>query len=140
MSRTISLCLALCFLLSVTIFASAQRRPDNDPWIYGPNARWDATWNNRPMPRAGACFFTDRNFRGNRFCVRGGDRIPSLPGGFGNNISSIQLFGRARARIFNDRDFRGGSAEIRGSVADLRRHRFPGGHTWNNRISSIVVR
>jgi hypothetical protein len=92
------------------------------------------------MPRAGACFYKDARFQGDHFCVRRGDKLPALPGNFGGNISSIQLFGRARTVVFNDRDFRNGSQEIRRSVADLRSERFRGGHTWNNRISSLIVR
>jgi hypothetical protein len=42
--------------------------------------------------------------------------------------------------VFNDRNFRGGSIGFRRSVADLRNVPFRGGHTWNNRISSIIVR
>ena len=122
-------------LLFATVTASAQ-----DPWEYRDRPRWDRSWNDRTSPRAGACFFTDSGYRGNRFCVRAGDRLPSLPGDFGDNISSVQVFGRARVMVYNDRDFRGGNTELRGSVDDLRKIPFRGGHTWTNRISSIVIR
>ena len=69
-----------------------------------------------------------------------GDRLPALPGSFGDNISSMQLFGGARATVFNDRDFRGGKADFNRSIRDLSRERFRDGHTWNDRISSIMVR
>jgi len=111
-----------------------------DPWVYRGESRWDPSWNRRPMPRSGACFFKDRDFRGDRFCVNAGDRLPALPGSFGDNISSLQLFGRARATVFNDREFRGGSEEFRRSIPDLRQARFRDGHTWNDRISSLIVR
>jgi hypothetical protein len=111
-----------------------------DPWVYRDRPNWDRSWNDRPMPRAGACFFKDPGFRGDHFCVRQGDRLPALPGNFGDNISSVQLFGRTRVMIFNDRNFSGGSQEIRRPVTDLRSERFRGGHTWNDRISSVVVR
>jgi hypothetical protein len=42
--------------------------------------------------------------------------------------------------VFNDRDFRGGSDEFGRSVRDLRNRRFRDGHTWNNRISSVIIR
>jgi len=43
--------------------------------------------------------------------------------------------------IFNDRNFTGGSRELRSSVDDLRNVPFRRGrNTWNNRISSIMVR
>ncbi len=122
-------------LLCAAFVASAQ-----EPWVYRDNPNWDRSWNDRPFPRAGACFYKDQGFRGDRFCVRRGDRLPALPGNFGDNISSIQLFGRSRVVIFNDRNFSGGSQELRRGVVDLRTERFRGGHTWNDRISSVIVR
>lgn len=122
-------------LLSIASLAFGQ-----NPWDYRNHPNWDRSWNQRPFPRAGACFFTDAGFRGDRFCVVRGDRLDRLPGNFGDNISSIQLFGNARVMVFNDRNFTGGSDEFRRSVADLRNRRFRGGHTWNNRISSLMVR
>jgi hypothetical protein len=121
-------------LLCGVFTANAQ-----EPWVYRENPNWDRSWNDRPAPRVGACFYKEQGFRGDRFCVRRGDRLPALPGNFGDNISSIQLFGRARVVIFNDRDFRNGSQEVRRSVGDLRNERFRGGHTWNDRISSVIV-
>lgn len=111
-----------------------------NPWVYRDNPRWERSWNDRPMPRAGACFFKEPGFRGDRFCVTRGDRLPSLPGEFGDQISSVQLFGNARVTVFNDRSFRGGSDEFHRSITDLRRERFRDGHTWNDRISSLMVR
>jgi hypothetical protein len=126
--------LALCLLCSAFL-SSAQ-----EPWVYRGNPKWDSSWNKRPLPRAGACFFKDPGFRGDHFCVTRGDKLDSLPGNFGDNISSMQLFGSARATVFNDRGFRGGSQEFRKSVGDLRNERFRDGHTWNDRISSIMIR
>ena len=115
--------------------------PGGDPWSYGNNGpgRWDNSWNNRPDPRAGACFYTGGGFGGNHFCVRKGDRLTSLPGDFGDNISSIRVFGRGSVRVFDDRNFQGVSQSFRGSIPDLQRVRSKPGHTWNNRISSIAV-
>jgi hypothetical protein len=111
-----------------------------NPWVYQEHPKWDRSWNERPLPRAGACFFKEQGFRGDRFCVTKGDRLDSLPGEFGDNISSMQLFGRARVTVYNDRNFRGGSQEFRNSIGDLRTQRFRDGHTWNDRISSMAVR
>lgn len=122
-------------LIVGSLILSAQ-----NPWVYRDHPRWDASWNKRPMPRAGACFYKDSGFQGDRFCVTRGDKLDSLPGNFGDNISSMQLFGGARAVVFNDRNFRGGSQEFRQSVRDLSRERFRDGHTWNNRISSMIIR
>lgn len=110
------------------------------PWTYGNNPRWTPDWDRRPNPDAGACFYTDRGYGGHRFCVRAGDRLPKLPGDFGDNISSIQVFGGARVRVFDDQRFRGESTFIPGNVDDLRQLPAKPGHTWNNRISSIAVR
>ncbi len=133
------------FLLSIALFTCVatvgMSQPQRDPWMYdNSNRDWRPEWNNRPFPRAGACLFTEPGFRGNRFCVRRGDRLDALPGNFGDNISSIQLFGGARIRVFNDRGFSGGSQVFGDSIGDLRNTRFRGGHTWNNRISSVQVR
>ncbi len=115
--------------------------PGQDPWSYGNGnpGTWDRSWNDRPFPRSGACFFTDRNFGGNRFCVRQGDRLQSLPGNFGDNISSIEVFGRGKARVFDDRNYQGVNFTFVRNVGDLRNVRSKPGHTWNNRISSVAV-
>ena len=135
---------AFVALLLVSTVLTAQNRPPGPPpsssWSYGPEQNtWNNSWNSRPSPNRGACFYTSANFQGNKFCVRTGDRLQALPGNFGDNISSIQVFGRGRVRVFNDRNFKGGSTTVTGSVPDLRAYKFRGGHTWNNRISSIVV-
>ena len=140
--------LVLAFLftamLAVPRTASAQYGPppprdDGQYWKYGPNPSWNPNWNRWPNPHRGACFYTTAPFRGNKFCVRAGDKLPSLPGNIGGNISSIQTFGGASVRVFNDRNFSNGSTVIRGSVPDLRNVPFRNGHTWNNRISSLMV-
>jgi len=127
-------------LLSILLGASAFALFGQDPWIYRNNPNWDRSWNDRPNPRVGACFYKEQGFRGDHFCVNRGDRLDRLPGNFGDNISSIQVFGRARVMVYNDRNFSGGSQELRRSVADLRSVPFRDGHTWNDRISSVTVR
>jgi hypothetical protein len=137
----IALLLVCASFPAFLVNAQERRGPDRDDWVYDRDGgNWNPSWNRRPFPSVGACFFTDNNFRGNRFCVRRGDRLTRLPGSFGDNISSIQVFGNARVVVFNDRDYRGGSDEFRGSIRDLRRRPFRDGHTWNNRISSLIVR
>jgi hypothetical protein len=126
--------------LIIGLFCGALLLHAQDPWVYRDHPRWDRSWNQRPVPRAGVCFYKDVGFQGDRFCVSRGDRLDSLPGDFGDKISSFQLFGDARVTVFNDRNFRGGSQEFRRSVPDLRTEKFRGGHTWNDRISSMTVR
>lgn len=141
--KRIAVFLALIFAISAVAQKNNEHgkyQPQDNDWTYGSqNNQWNQSWNRRPNPRSGACFYSTSPYRGNHFCVRSGDRLPSLPGGFGDNISSVQLFGGARVRIFNDRNYRNGSAELRRSVNDLRNVPFRGGHTWNNRISSMIV-
>ena len=143
--RRLAALLIMIFLgLAVSVYAQKDDRgrqlpPDNN-WAYGPqNSQWNPSWDRRPNPRDGACFYTTAPFRGHHFCVRAGDRLPALPGGFGDDISSIEIFGHARVAIFNDRHYRNGRRILTRSVPDLRDVPFRGGHTWNNRISSIIV-
>lgn len=100
------------------------------------NGRWgnDRTpvWGrNEPMPREGACFYEDANFRGQYFCVPRGATYTSLPRGFNDKISSVRVFG-SEVRIFQDRDFHGRSREIRRDIPNLR-------GDWKDDVSSIRV-
>jgi hypothetical protein len=135
--RTIVLVSPLFFY---AVLEAQTHRQVHDEWTYTGNYIWNPSWNNRPYPRAGACFFKNAGFDGDHFCVRSGDRLDHLPGSFGDDISSIKLLGRGGVVIFNDRHFSGGSQEVHKSIQDLRNRRFEDGHTWNNRISSIIVR
>ena len=147
MQKTGTWVLGLLLLLTAGSFATAgaQYGPPGPPpgggWDYrgGPGS-WDASWDRRPFPNRGACFFTDAGFQGHRFCVNAGDRIERLPGNIGDKISSIQVFGRANVRVFDDRNFQGMNASFGRSVADLSRVPSRPGHTWNDRISSVAVR
>jgi hypothetical protein len=86
---------------------------------------------NEPMPREGACFYEDANFRGQYFCVPRGATYNALPRGFNDKISSIRLFG-SEVRIFQDRDFHGRSSEVRTDTPNLRGN-------WSDNVSSIRV-
>lgn len=88
-------------------------------------------WGDQPVPREGACFYRDANFRGPHFCAPRGATYTSLPSGFNDSISSIRLFG-SDVRIFQDRNFGGRSTEIRSDVPDLRGN-------WRDKVSSIRV-
>ena len=85
------------------------------------------------LPNQGACFYEDVNFRGDYFCVRQGDRLPSLPSGMGDRISSVRVFGAAEATVFRDSEMRGRSARFIGDVRNLK------GEGWNDQISSVEV-
>lgn len=137
----------LLLAFAVTLFghAFAQTAPSYPPppdnnWAYGPqNNNWNPSWNQRPDPRSGACFYTKPSYSGNHFCIRSGDRLPALPGHFGDHVSSIQVFGNARVRLFNDSNYKNGSVVLDHSVDNLADVAFRGGHTWNKRVSSVIV-
>ena len=88
-------------------------------------------WGSGEIPREGACFYEDANFRGQYFCVPRGGTYASLPRGFNDRISSVRVF-RGGVRIFQDRDFRGRSTELRSDVRDLR-------GSWRDAVSSMRV-
>lgn len=132
----------LMFAFAATALAqyAPSAPPPNQSWKYnGGSDNWDPTWDQRSNPQDGACFYTDRSYSGHHFCVRAGDRLPALPGHFGDHVASIQIFGNAVVRVFNDSKYRNGSTIIDHSIDSLRDVPFRGGHTWNKRISSIVV-
>jgi hypothetical protein len=96
------------------------------------NANRTPVWGrNEQMPREGACFYEDADFRGQYFCVPRGATYTSLPRGFNDRISSVRVFG-ADVRIFQDSNFRGRSTEIRSDMRDLRGN-------WRDNVSSLRV-
>jgi hypothetical protein len=88
-------------------------------------------WGNDNMPREGACFFSEPEFRGQRFCVPRGGSYTGLPPGFNDRISSIRVQ-RSVVMIFEDKDYDGRNLRITSNVPDL-------GRTWSNRLSSLRV-
>jgi hypothetical protein len=116
MSRSSIACVTALFCLFLADAASAQPR-----------------WGRERMPRNGACFYENANFGGRYFCVSQGDRVPSLPAGLGDKISSVRVVGSAELTVFRDADMRGRSARFIGDVRDLKRE------GWNDQISSVEV-
>jgi len=102
-------------LLALPSLASAQR------------------WGRERFPQSGACFFQDRDFRGDYFCVPAGANVGAVPDDMNDKISSIRMFGRAEVVVFRDTRFRGDSQKFRGDIRDLR------GEGWNDRMSSMTV-
>jgi hypothetical protein len=98
-------------------------------------------WGRPRPPKTGACFYKDPDFRGDYFCMKRGERWPSLPPGFNDRITSIRIFRDARVRLFIDDNFRGVSVRLDHDVDDLRRLRLPDSpfKSWNDRVSSIAV-
>jgi hypothetical protein len=98
-------------------------------------------WGHPRPPKAGACFYKDAGFGGNYFCLKIGDRWPSMPPGFNDKISSIRVFNGAVVRVFADNEFQGNSLHVDRdveSLGNIRLRRAPS-RSWNDRISSIAV-
>ena len=102
-------------LLALPSLASAQR------------------WGRERFPQSGACFFQDRDFRGDYFCVPAGANVGAVPDDMNDKISSIRIFGRAEVFVFRDTRFRGDSTRFRGDIRNL------SGEGWNDRISAMRV-
>ena len=115
-SRKTIACIIGLFCLFLAEAASAQPR-----------------WGRERVPNQGACFYEDINFRGDYFCVRQDDRLPRLPSGMGDKISSVRVFGSAEVTVFRDADMRGRSARFIDDVRNLK------GEGWNDQISSVDV-
>jgi Peptidase inhibitor family I36 len=90
-------------------------------------------WGRPRVPRAGACFYSDIDFRGEYFCAGEGDDISSMPVDMNDKISSIRTFGNVEVRVFQDVSYRGRSERFDSSIRDLR------SAGWNDRLSSIRV-
>ena len=91
-------------------------------------------WGRERAPNQGACFYEDRNFSGDYFCVRQGERLQTLPSGMGDKISSVRVFGNAEVTVFRDSNLSGRSARLITDARDLK------AEGWNDQISSLDVR
>ena len=108
-----------------------QQRP-GDTWPPSGN------WNGGNWGRGGACFYKDSNFRGEYICLRRGENRPAI--GMNDRISSIRVFGGARASFFIDGNFSGQRGSTTTDISNLSGWRVPGtNHSWNDRISSVRV-
>jgi hypothetical protein len=88
-------------------------------------------WGRQEMPREGACFYRDADFRGDYFCLPRGASYEQVPAGFNDSISSIRVRG-ANVMLFTDRGFEGRSSQMKSDVKNLR-------GAWSDRVSSIRV-
>ena len=84
------------------------------------------------MSREGACFYRHAGYRGDYFCVNGGEVLWNVGHRFNDEISSIRVFGRARVVVFEHANFRGANRIYYGDVPNLYRD-------FNDRITSIEV-
>lgn len=91
------------------------------------------------VPRNGACFYRDVDFRGGFFCAQSGQTMEAVPSGFNDEIRSIRVFGNGQVTVFNDGRFAGASTTFRNDVRDLRMVRMTNdaSRNWSERISSV---
>ena len=116
-------------------FQVNPRREEGGPawWNSGQGGRQHG------QPRSGACFFKNVNFTGDYFCRERGSNIPQVK--LDDEITSIQIFGRATVTIYKDPNFSGPQATTDRSIPDLHRWQMPNNPNlnWDNRISSARI-
>jgi hypothetical protein len=78
------------------------------------------------------CLYKDENFKGHEQCYRPGDEVSDLKDA---DISSIRVYGHARAMLYQDRDFRGHTMDFTTDIADLKRV----SKTWHDHVGSLRV-
>jgi len=86
-----------------------------------------------PVPRSGACFYRDAEYRGQYVCVASGEKVESLPNGLRNEVSSIRLFGGAEVKVYEHQNFDGKTEVFTSDVTDLQRR------GWNDKVSGVEV-
>jgi hypothetical protein len=94
----------------------------------------EAQFGGQGVPREGACFYRDADYRGRSFCLQSGDQLDSLPGYADEEVSSIRVYGRVEVVVYRDSRFRGESRQFTSNVRDLQDENF------NDRIQSVEVR
>src|ERR1700691_5453295 len=115
-----------------------------NPYTSGP-WWWDPGQGHRPpskgIPSRGACFFKEKYYRGEYFCMTRGSSVNLVPPGFNHAVSSIKVYGRGGVHIYKSADFQSDNASFSGIVPDLAAWRLPSDRSrnWNNKISSVQV-
>lgn len=91
-------------------------QPLPHPWPWPPQPP-------QPQPppvfeEAGACFYSERNFRGTSFCVEEGDGYSRLRN-WDNRIRSVEVFGGARVDLCTDANYRGSCVTLHRDASRL---------------------
>ena len=86
------------------------------------------------------CVYEETNYRGGYDCFAPGDELNDLErrSGWNDRISSIRVYGNARATVYVDARFRGERLVVDHDIPDLGRMRLRD-RSWDNQISSIDV-
>jgi len=90
----------------------------------------------------GVCVYERANYQGREECWRSGDDLADLGRrtGLGDRISSVRVFGGARAVFYRAANFRGERLVVDRDIPDLSRVRIEGTQrSWNDQISSVQV-
>ena len=95
---------------------------------------WGSGWGGGPLPKEGACFYEDPDYRGRYLCVATGEALSSLPTDVSDRVSSIRVFGEAEVLAFEDAGFLGPAHRY---VADVPSLQYAGA---DDRVSSLQVR
>ena len=82
-------------------------------------------------PSTGACFYMDADYRGEKFCVAGGESQQNVGDRYNDRISSIRIYGGAEVTVYSDDNFSGASRTLRQDAANL--------GDWNDRITSFKI-
>ena len=90
-------------------------------------------WGRGDLPRQGACFYKDPDFRGEYFCVEAGGTLSAMPRDMNDEISSMRVFGGVDVTLFKDVRFQGRSSRFETDIRNLRQV------GWDDIISSIRV-
>jgi hypothetical protein len=99
-------------------------QPQPNPGWPWPNNPWPQPQPPRPQPQppviddAGACFYSERNFRGSSFCLDEGESFTRLRN-WDNAIRSVEVFGGARVDLCSDSNYRGDCVTLRRDTSRL---------------------
>ena len=84
------------------------------------------------QPRDGVCFYMDEDYRGDSFCMDGGESQRNVEDRYNDKISSIRVFGRARVVVYEHENFGGARRTFARDASNL--------GNFNDKITSIEVR
>jgi hypothetical protein len=90
-------------------------------------------WGHGELPRQGACFYKDPDFRGEYFCAQAGANINAVPDDMNDEISSMRVFGGVDVTLFKDVRFQGRSSRFETDIRNLKQV------GWDDLISSIRI-
>ena len=89
----------------------------------------------------GICVYDRRDFQGRSQCWSAGADVTDLAkaGNWSDRISSIRVFGRARAVAYRDPNFRGETIIIDRDISDLAQLSARSFRNWDRRIASLQI-